>query len=109
FDDDTLWESLEGFLFSQFRSFESAVREAEQILALVHPPQGTTVLDLCGGPARNVLEFARRGFQAPGVPRTRRYIEAARAAARREGLTVEFVQEDMRCFQRPAAFHLALN
>ena len=38
FEDDTLWESLEGFLFSQFRSFESAVREAEQILALVHPP-----------------------------------------------------------------------
>ena len=42
FDDDTLWESLEGFLFSQFRSFESAVREAEQILALVHPPQSAT-------------------------------------------------------------------
>jgi len=109
FDDDTLWESLEGFLFSQFRSFESAVREAEQILALVHLPQGATVLDLCCGPGRNALEFARRGFQVTGVDRTRRYIEAARAAARREGLTVEFVQEDMRRFHRPAAFDLALN
>ena len=28
FEDDTLWESLEGFLFSQFRSFESAVRQS---------------------------------------------------------------------------------
>ena len=109
FDDDTFWESLEGFLFSQFRSFESAVREAEQILALVQPPQRAAVLDLCCGPGRNALEFARRGFQVTGVDRTTRYIEAARAAARREGLTVEFVQEDMRRFHRPAAFDLALN
>src|SRR5215471_15709533 len=33
----------------------------------------------------------------------------SRAAATREGLTVEFVQEDMRHFHRPAAFDLALN
>jgi SAM-dependent methyltransferase len=109
FDDDTLWESLEGFLFEQFRSFESAVHEAEQILALVHPPQKVAILDLCCGPGRIALEFARRGFQVTGVDRTMRYIEAARAAARREGLTVEFVQEDMRRFHRPAAFGLALN
>jgi hypothetical protein len=38
FEDDTLWESLESFLFSQFRSSEITVREAEQILTLVHPP-----------------------------------------------------------------------
>ena len=29
FDDDTLWESLESFLFSQFRSSAITVREAE--------------------------------------------------------------------------------
>ena len=109
FDDDTFWESLEGFLFSQFRSFEIAVREAEPILALVHPPPRAAVLDLCCGPGRHTLGFARRGFQVTGVDRTTRYIEAARAAARREGLTVEFVQEDMRRFHRPAAFDLALN
>jgi SAM-dependent methyltransferase len=109
FDNDTLWECLEGFLFSQFRSFDTAVREAEQILALVHPPQHAAVLDLCCGPGRNALELARRGFRVTGVDRTPRYIEAARAAAGREGLTLEFVQEDMRRFQRPAAFALALN
>jgi SAM-dependent methyltransferase len=43
------------------------------------------------------------------VDRTTRYLEAAQAAARREGLTVEFVQEDMRRFRRPATFALALN
>jgi SAM-dependent methyltransferase len=109
FEDDTLWESLESFLFSQFRSSESTVREAEQILTLVHPPQGAAVLDLCYGPGRHSLEFTRRGFQVTGVDRTARYLATARAAATREGLTVEFVQEDMRHFHRPAAFDLALN
>jgi SAM-dependent methyltransferase len=109
FEDDTFWESLESFLFSQFRSNESTVREAEQILTLVHPPPGAAVLDLCCGPGRHSLEWARRGFQVTGVDRTARYLETARAAATREGLTVEFVQEDMRHFHRPAAFALALN
>jgi SAM-dependent methyltransferase len=109
FEDDTLWEKLEGFLFSQFRSREITVRETEQILALVHPPQSAAILDLCCGPGRHALELARRGFQITGVDRTTRYIEAARAAARREGVTVEFVQEDMRRFHRPTAFDLALN
>jgi SAM-dependent methyltransferase len=109
FEDDTLWEHLESFLFSQFRSSESTVREAEQMLALVHPPAGAAVLDLCCGPGRHSLELARRGFQVTGVDRTTRYLDTARAAATREGLTVEFVQEDMRRFQRPAAFDLALN
>ncbi len=109
FEDDTLWESLESFLFSQFRSSETTVREAEQILTLVHPPQGAAVLDLCCGPGRHSLEFTRRGFQVTGVDRTARYLATARAAATRAGLTVEFVQEDMRHFHRPAAFDLALN
>ena len=109
FEDDTLWEKLEGFLFSQFRSSAITGREAEQILGLVHLPQGAAVLDLCCGPGRHALEFARRGFRVTGVDRTARYLATARAAETREGLTVEFVQEDMRHFHRPAAFDLALN
>ena len=67
------------------------------------------MLDLCCGPGRHSLEFARRGFRVTGVDRTAHYLTTARAAATREGLTVEFVQEDMRHFHRPAAFDLALN
>ncbi len=109
FEDDTLWERLESFLFSQFRSREITVREAEQILTLLHPPPGAAVLDLCCGPGRHALELARQGFQVTGVDRTAHYLDTARAAAIREGLTVEFVHEDMRHFYRPAAFDLALN
>ena len=109
FDDDALWECVESFLFSQFRSAESAVREVEQILGLVYPPHCAPVLDLCCGPGRNALEFSRRGFRVTGVDRTIRYIEKARAAAASEGLPVEFILDDMRRFRRPAAFAPALN
>src|SRR5262245_66156251 len=109
FEDDILWETLEGFLFLQLRSPDITVREAEQILALVHPPQGAAVLDLCCGPGRHALEFARRGFQVTGVDRTAHDLATARAAATRQGLTLQFVQEDMRSFQRPATFDLALT
>jgi SAM-dependent methyltransferase len=109
FEDDTLWESLESFLFSQLRSSAMTEREIEQMLILLHPPPGAAVLDLCCGPGRHSLALARRGFQVTGVDRTARYLATARAAATREGLLIEFVQEDMRHFQRPAAFDLALN
>ena len=109
FEDDVFWETIEGFLFSQFRSSDFTTREADQILALVGLPQGAAVLDLCCGPGRHVLEFARRGFRVTGVDRTQRYLEAARATALSEGLTVELVQADMRDFSRPPTFDLALN
>lgn len=67
------------------------------------------MLDLCCGPGRHVLEFARRGFRVTGVDRTQRYLEAARATALSEGLAVELVQADMRDFSRPPTFDLALN
>ena len=109
FDDDTFWETLEGFLFSQFRSSDLTTRETDQIQALTSPSPGAAVLDLCCGPGRHVLEFARRGFRVTGVDRTQRYIEAAATAARSEGLALELVQGDMRDFNRPQTFDLALN
>jgi len=67
FEDNTFWECLESFLFSQFRSSEMTGREAEQILTRLHPRPGAAVLDLCYGPGRHSLEFAHRGFRGTGV------------------------------------------
>jgi SAM-dependent methyltransferase len=71
--------------------------------------EGESVLDLCCGPGRHSLELARRGFVVTGVDKTPRYLERAKAAAHQEGLSVEFVQEDMRRFCRPDAFDVAIN
>jgi SAM-dependent methyltransferase len=55
------------------------------------------------------LELARRGFRVTGVDRTAAYLEQARRQAEAEGLTVEWVQADMREFCRPDAFDAAIN
>ena len=109
FEDETFWDAMEGFLFSQFSSADVNKREVGQILELVQLRSGAAVLDLCCGPGRHVLEFASRGFRVTGVDLTRQYVEKARAAAMAEGLAVELVQADMRGFRRPAAFDLAVN
>ncbi len=55
------------------------------------------ILDLCCGHGRHSLELARRGFQHVfGLDRSRSLIQRARAAARREGLGVQFREGDAR-------------
>lgn len=109
FDDESFWETLERFFFSQIRTDEITAVEAEQIITLLQPPDGAAVLDLCCGPGRHSVEFARRGFRVTGVDRTTRYLDAARARAAAASLTVEFVQSDMRRFRRAEHFDFALN
>jgi SAM-dependent methyltransferase len=109
FDDETFWESLNWFLFSEFRTAETTSVEAEQILKLLQPAASTVILDLCCGPGRHCLELARRGFRVTGVDRTARYLELARMRATDQGLDIEFLQADMRAFKRPEHFDFALN
>ena len=72
-------------------------------------PRGVSVLDLCCGPGRHALEFARRGYPVCGVDITEPFLEAARDSAGAEGLDAEFVRADARTFSRPGNFSLALN
>jgi len=70
---------------------------------------GLRVLDSCCGPGRHALELARRGCAVTGVDLSASYLEAARESARADGLEIEFVEADIRDFERPASFDLALN
>jgi SAM-dependent methyltransferase len=109
FEDDTFWESLDWFLFSQFRTDEITLAEADQITKLLQPADSAVILDLCCGPGRHCLQFARRGFRVTGVDRTARYLQLARRRAQEQGLDVEFFQADMRAFRRPEHFDFALS
>ena len=106
--DDDFWKTMAPYLFSS-RQWESASEEIEGVMRLAEALPGSDVLDLCCGPGRHSLELARRGFRVTAVDRNAEYLDRARAQAEKEGLEIEFVQQDMRRFQRPAAFHLALN
>jgi SAM-dependent methyltransferase len=95
-------------LFSADR-LHSASAEVDRIIELLEIAPGASILDSCCGVGRHALEFARRGYKVSALDRTRTYLERARALARAEGLTVEFVECDVRAFSRPAAFNAAIN
>jgi SAM-dependent methyltransferase len=79
------------------------------MIALANIPPGGHILDLCCGIGRHSLEFARRGFKVTGVDRTSGYLNQAREQANKEGLNIEFVQEDMRGFVRADSFDTIIN
>lgn len=55
------------------------------------------------------MELARRHFRVTGVDRTASYLSVAQAQAEREGLTIEFVEDDVRHFKRPEAFDYVIS
>jgi SAM-dependent methyltransferase len=107
FENEALWRELYPYVFPAER-VAAAAGQVAQILALTGVTGGA-VLDLCCGPGRHALEFARRGFAVTGVDRSRFLLERAQERADAAAVTVEWVRDDMREFERPATFHLACN
>lgn len=107
-ENDGFWEMVAPFMFSE-NNWAAAPAEVDQVIALLDLSPGAVILDLGCGPGRHSLELARRGFCVTGVDRTALYLEQAQRRAEGEGLTIEFVQEDMRRFRRPDTFDAALS
>jgi len=107
-EDDVFWEMWGPVMFSQQRWADTPI-EVEGIISLLGIKPGACVLDLCCGVGRHSLELARRGFQVTGVDRTEHYLQQASAQAEKEGLKIEFVQEDMRTFCRLDNFDAVIS
>lgn len=107
FANEAFWETLYEHLFPPER-LATAGDEVDGILDLtLHV--GGSVLDLCCGPGRHALEFAKRGFVVTGVDRSAFLLGRARERAAAERVDVEWVECDMREFVRPEAFDLVVN
>jgi SAM-dependent methyltransferase len=107
FEDENFWRELYPYMFTE-RHLAAAPEQVEQVLALVQRGSGA-VLDLCCGPGRHAVELARRGFRVTGVDRSPFLLGKARERAAGAGVTVEWIEEDMRRFRRPSAFDLACS
>ena len=105
---DTLWVDIQEAIFPAERE-AAAVEEVEQIAELVSLDPGSKVLDLCCGPGRHAVEFAKAGHAVTGVDLTEAYLARARERARAAGVDVELLRDDMRRFVRPGAFDLVTN
>lgn len=107
FEDETFWRELYPYIFPPER-FAVAGEQTDQILTLTKYAGGT-MLDLGCGPGRHSVAFAQRGFAVTGVDRSALLLNRARERAAEAGVTIEWVEEDMRRFLRPAAFNLACS
>lgn len=107
-EDDEYWRVWTWVMFSP-RRLAMAPEEVDRVIALLNLKPGAHVLDLCCGIGRHSLELARRGFVVTGVDRTEYYLDIARKATQKTGVSIELVQEDMRVFERPDSFDAAIN
>jgi SAM-dependent methyltransferase len=107
YENEDFWRDLYSFTFSAER-FSASKEEVSQIIALTQCTGGS-LLDLCCGPGRHALEFAQHGFQVTGVDQSEFLLGQARDRAAHANISVDWVQQDMRLFHRPAAFDLVCN
>ena len=107
FENEEFWRDLYPYMFPVER-LANAPDQVRQIVTLTGVQEGA-VLDLCCGPGRHSVEFARQGFTVTGVDRSPYLLERARDHAAESEAGIDFVQEDMRAFRRPDSFELAVN
>lgn len=107
FDNGTFWRVLYPYMFSE-KLLNDTPDQIKKILSLTRPI-GKTILDLCCGPGRCSIAFAKKGFIVTGVDKTRFLLNKARAMAHNSKVTVEWVEADMRDFVRPDSFSLAIS
>lgn len=88
---------------------EDAEQEVEELLRHLPLRRGSSVEDLGCGRGRHAIPLARRGYRVTGVDLSEKMLTMARDRADREGVSVEWVREDMRTFCRPESFHLCLS
>jgi SAM-dependent methyltransferase len=105
FEDESFWRDFYPYMFDESR-WANALGQVESILRLAGTSRGE-VLDLCCGPGRHSVVFAKKGFGVTGVDRSAFLLERARQHA--AGATVEFIHSDARDFVREGAFDMVVN
>lgn len=107
FASEAFWERFYPTMFHDAQ-FTLAVENVPKIIVLTGISSGS-LLDLACGPGRYAVPFGQAGFRVTGVDRSRFLLDKARERANQTGVTVEWVEQDMREFVRPSAFDLAIN
>jgi SAM-dependent methyltransferase len=104
-EDQTFWEAMEPALCAPSR-LALANTDVVTILTTLQARPLCRVLDLGCGPGAHAIAFARLGHRVTGVDASPRLLDRARSAARAGSVEVEWVEADMREFQRPSSFDL---
>lgn len=86
-----------------------APSEAAFILRQLKLKKGAALLDLCCGPGRHAVEFARRGLAVTGYDFSGEYLREAAARAKKGKVALRLLRGDMRRLAFDGEFAAAVN
>ncbi|HNW43113.1 MAG TPA: class I SAM-dependent methyltransferase [Elusimicrobiales bacterium] len=86
-----------------------APSEAAFVLRQLKLKKGSALLDLCCGPGRHAVEFARKGLAVTGFDFSREYLEEALERAQEKRIPLRLVRGDMRRLKFSGEFDAAVN
>ncbi len=112
FENEQFWLQYAPIMFDPPRWAEAgAVAQGIVKMAGLTPETAadTHILDAGCGLGRISVELALCGARVTGVDLIRPFLDAAAETAKSENVTIEWVQADLRTFNRPAAFDSAVN
>jgi ubiquinone/menaquinone biosynthesis C-methylase UbiE len=95
--------------WSQILPQERTSREVRFIVEQMGVPDGGAVLDLCCGQARHAVELAKLGYDVTGLDLNEFLLEAGREFSKTEGVSIRFVQGDMREIPFENQFEAVVN
>jgi SAM-dependent methyltransferase len=109
FDAEGLFDEDYLYFYDEFLSGERSDADTDTIWRLLDIQPGMRVLDLACGHGRIANRLAARGCQVTGLDATPLFLERAKRDAAERGLTVEYVQGDMRELPWSGRFDRVVN
>lgn len=91
------------------RDQAEAAKQIDLMERALTPSVGARVLDLCCGAGRHAVELARRGYRVVGLDLSADLIEEARNEAAQAGVSVRFIEDDMRNVVEPGGFDVVVS
>jgi SAM-dependent methyltransferase len=88
---------------------EKAPMEASFVLKRLKLKKGSALLDLCCGPGRHAVEFAKKGLAVTGYDFSGEYLEEAAARAKKKKVSLRLLRGDMRGLKFKGEFDAAVN
>lgn len=94
--------------FDDYYSAVKGEKEAVFLIQVLSIKKGTSVLDLACGQGRHAIALAQNGMKVTGLDTSAILLNEARKRAQMEGVTISFVNGDMRSYHDINKFEVVL-